>query len=93
MLTRQHIYVDYFDNIFFYNEKVRQADDFNRQHRSWMWSQWTTIFRNIRFLPTAILNRHYDMTSLRHDEKDFLYIISAFDVEQLLGTAADQAGG
>lgn len=61
MLTRQHIYVDYFDNIFFYNEKKRQADDFNRQHRSWMWSQWKTIFRNIRFLPTAILNRHYDL--------------------------------
>lgn len=61
MLTRQHIYVDYFDNIFFYNEKARQADDFNRQHRSWMWSQWKTIFRNIRFLPTAILNRHYDL--------------------------------
>lgn len=61
MLTRQHIYVDYFDNIFFYNEKKRQADDFNRQHRSWMWSQWKTIFRNIRFLPAAIINRHYDL--------------------------------
>ena len=61
MLTRQHIYVDYFDNIFFYNEKARQADDFNRQHRSWIWAQCKTIFRNIRFLPVAILNRHYDM--------------------------------
>lgn len=61
MLTRQHIYVDYFDNIFFYNEKARQADDFNRQHRSWIWAQWKTIMRNIRFLPTAILNRHYDL--------------------------------
>lgn len=61
MLTRQHIYVDYFDNIFFYNEKARQADDFNRAHRSWIWSQWKTILRNIRFLPTAIVNRHYDL--------------------------------
>lgn len=61
MLTRQHIYVDYFDNIFFYNEKARQADDFNRQHRSWIWAQWKTVIRNIRFLPTAILNRHYDL--------------------------------
>lgn len=61
MLTRQHIYVDYFDNIFFYNEKTRQADDFNRQHRSWIWAQWKTIIRNIRFLPAAILNRHYDL--------------------------------
>ena len=61
MLTRQHIYVDYFDNIFFYNEKARQADDFNRSHRRWIWSQWKTILRNIRFLPTAIVNRHYDL--------------------------------
>lgn len=61
MLTRQHIYVDYFDNIFFYNEKARQADEFNRQHRSWMWSQWKTIFRNIRYFLVAILNRHYDL--------------------------------
>lgn len=60
MLTRQHIYVDYFDNIFVYNEKARHAEDFNRAHRSWIWSQWKTILRNIRFLPTAIVNRHYD---------------------------------
>ena len=61
MLTRQHIYVDYFDKIYVYNEKARQADDFNRAHRSWIWSQWKTILRNIRFLPTAIVNRHYDL--------------------------------
>jgi hypothetical protein len=61
MLTRQHIYVDYFDKIYVYNEKARQAEDFNRQHRSWIWAQWKTILRNIRFLPTAIINRHYDL--------------------------------
>ena len=58
-LTRQHIYIDYFDNIYVYGEKSREADDFNRQHRSWIWSQLKTIFRNIRYLPTAIINRHY----------------------------------
>jgi hypothetical protein len=59
VLTRQHIYIDYFDNIYVYGEKSREADDFNRQHRSWIWSQLKTIFRNIRYLPTAIINRHY----------------------------------
>lgn len=59
MLTRQHIYIDYFDNILFYNEKARHADDFNRQHRNWMWSQWKTFFRNLRYLLVAILNRQY----------------------------------
>lgn len=58
-LTRQHIYIDYFDNIFVYGEKSREADDFNRQHLGWIWAQWKTIFRNIRYLPAAIMNRHY----------------------------------
>ena len=60
-LARQHIYVDYFDKIYVYNEKARQAEDFNRQHRSWMLTQWRTILRNARYLPAALINRHYDL--------------------------------
>ena len=60
-LTRQHIYIDYFDPIFVYNEKSRQAEDFNKQHVSWMLTQWKAVVRNIRFLPMALLNRHYDL--------------------------------
>lgn len=59
LLARQHIYVDYFDKIYVYNEKARQAEEFNRQHRSWMITQGKTILRNIRYLPAAIMNRHY----------------------------------
>ena len=58
-LTRQHIYIDYFDNIFVYGEKSREADDFNRQHRNWIWAQVKTFIRNARFIPMAIMNRHY----------------------------------
>ena len=61
LLARQHIYVDYFDNIYVYNEKSRQAEDFNRQHRSWMMTQGQAILRNVRYLPAAIMNRHYDL--------------------------------
>lgn len=60
-LLRQHIYVDYFDNVYVYNEKVRQADDFNRQHRHIIANQFQSILRNIRYLPIALLNRHYDL--------------------------------
>lgn len=60
-LARQFIYVDYFDNILVYNEKVRKADDFNRQHTSWMRSQAVSILRNIGHLPLAIINRHYNL--------------------------------
>ncbi len=61
LLARQHIYVDYFDKIYVYNEKARQAEEFNRQHRSWMMTQVRAILRNIRYLPAAIMNRHYDL--------------------------------
>lgn len=61
LLTRQHIYVDYFDKIEVYNVKARQAEDFNRQHFSWIWIQFRTIIRNIHYLPSAIAKRHYDL--------------------------------
>ena len=60
-LLRQHIYVDYFDNIFVYEEKYRDAEDFNRQRRRWVTSQFMNILRNIRYLPGALLTRHYDL--------------------------------
>jgi glycosyltransferase involved in cell wall biosynthesis len=61
LLTRQHIYVDYFDNISVYNEKVREAEEFNRQHRNWIITQWRAVLRNLRYLPQAIIQKHYDL--------------------------------
>lgn len=61
LLLRHHIYIDYFDNISVYGEKVRQAEEFNRQHRNWMITQWRAVLRNIRYLPEAIIHRHYDL--------------------------------
>ena len=60
-LLRQHIHVDYFDQIFVYNEKVRQAEDFNRQHRRNIMMQLRSILRNIRYMPIALANRHYNL--------------------------------
>ena len=61
LLLRQHVFVDYFDNIMVFEEKGRRAEDFNQQRRRWMKSQISTILRNIRFLPGAIVSRHYDL--------------------------------
>ena len=61
LLLRHHIYIDYFDKIFVYGEKARQAEDFNRQHRNWILTQWLAALRNIRYLPKAIIQKHYDM--------------------------------
>ncbi len=60
-LLRQHIYVDYFDDIFVYEEKTRNAEDFNRQRRRWIASQYMNIIRNLHFLPGAIFEKHYDL--------------------------------
>ena len=61
LLIRQHIYVDYFDNILVFAEKTRQAKDFNRQRTRWAFTQYKALFKNIKYLPSAILNRHYDL--------------------------------
>ena len=61
LLLRHHIYVDYFDKIMVYGEKARQAEEFNRQHRNWILTQWRAILRNLHYLPTAIIQKHYDM--------------------------------
>ena len=61
LLLRHHIYVDYFDNIMVYGEKARQAEEFNRQHRNWIITQWRAILRNLRYLPQAIIQKHYDL--------------------------------
>ncbi len=60
-LLRQHIYIDYFDGISIYNEKTRQAEEFNREHRNWIWTQLHTFVRNVRYMPLAIINRQYDL--------------------------------
>ena len=61
LLLRHHIYVDYFDKILVYGEKARQAEEFNRQHRNWIITQWRAVLRNLRYLPQAIFQKHYDM--------------------------------
>ena len=61
LLLRHHIYVDYFDNIMVYGEKARKAEEFNRQHRNWIITQWWATVRNLRYLPQAIIQKHYDL--------------------------------
>ena len=61
LLIRHHIYIDYFDKIFVYGEKARQAEEFTRQHRNWVWTLWRAGFRNLHHLPKAIFQKHYDM--------------------------------
>lgn len=60
LLMRQHIFIDYFDDITIFEEKKRQTNDFNRQRGRWISTQFNVILRNIRYLPAAVLNKQYD---------------------------------
>ena len=59
LLMRQHVYVDYFDQIYVFDEKTREAKEFNRQRGQWMKAQFFTLLRNIHYLPVAIVNQYY----------------------------------
>ncbi len=60
LLMRQHIYVDYFDDIYVFDEKTRNATDFNRQRGRWIKTQIFSALHNVKYLPVAIFNQHYD---------------------------------
>jgi hypothetical protein len=60
-LLRQHIYIDYFEDILVFEEKKRSAEDFNRQRKLWMISQFTNLLRNIIYLPEAIFAKNYNL--------------------------------
>ena len=59
LLMRQHIYIDYFDQIYIFDEKTLEAKEFNRERGRWMKAQFLTLLRNIHYLPVAIFNQHY----------------------------------
>lgn len=60
LLLRQRIFLDYYDDIYVYDEKSRRTSDFSRRRRRWAIAQYRNLLRNILHLPSAILNRHYD---------------------------------
>ncbi len=60
MLMRQHIHVDYFDQLYVFNEKTRESDEFNRERGRWIKAQVITLLKNIKYLPIAIVNRYYN---------------------------------
>lgn len=60
MLMRDNIYVDYFEDIYVYDEKTRQMSELNNQRSRWIYTQLHAAVSNLRYLPTALLNRQYD---------------------------------
>ena len=60
MLLRQHIYIDYFDHIYVYDEKKRKTGEISSQRSRWALAQYKSLLKNIYNLPNAIVRRDYD---------------------------------
>ncbi len=61
MLMRDHIFIDYTDDIHVFDEKARYERDFNQTRSSWIRLQRQAFISNMRYLPSALLHRDYDM--------------------------------
>ncbi len=60
LLVRQHIFVEFFNQIYVFDEKRRTAQDFNQERWKWIKAQYHAAFRNVMRLPGALLNQQYN---------------------------------
>lgn len=61
LLLRQEFFIDYFENIYVYGEKMRTTTKLNQQRGRWASQQFHNFIRNIKFLPGAIFRKQYDL--------------------------------
>ena len=55
LLTRQHIYVKYVEDLFVMDEKVSTQDNFQRQRLRWMTGQIQALLQMLPYLPKAVM--------------------------------------
>ena len=60
LLMRDNIFIDYFEDIYVYDEKTRKIKDFNNQRSRWVYTQLHAMVSNLRYLPAALINRQWD---------------------------------
>lgn len=60
VLMHDGIYIDYFENIHVFEDRALTLTEFNNQHGRWTYIQLHSLLKNFRFLPTALMNSHYD---------------------------------
>lgn len=60
MIMRDNIFVDYLDDIYVFDEKVQNTNEFNRQRRRWMAAQYHSFITNFYRFPKAIWTHSYD---------------------------------
>lgn len=59
-LLLQNIYIEYLENVYTFDEKVRGKREFYHQRRRWLATQFSNLFSGISQLPGAMLSGKWD---------------------------------
>lgn len=59
-LLIQNIYIEYLENVYTYDEKIKGRTGFYNQRRRWLSNQITNLFSGISELPIALLKGNWD---------------------------------
>lgn len=60
LLLKQHVYVDYMDNVPVYDEKTQKEKTFHNQRRRWLSAQYASLFEALPDFPHALASRNFD---------------------------------
>ena len=59
-LLLQNVYIEYLEEVYTYDEKVRGKRDFYNQRRRWLTTQISNLFSGLFQMPAAIFNGNWD---------------------------------
>lgn len=60
MLLRDHIFIDYLDDVLVYDHKIEKEGAFYNQRRRWLAAQFWSLYAGLRHIPQAILRGNID---------------------------------
>lgn len=60
-LLRQGIYIDYLDNTFTYDLKVKNKEAFGNQRQRWIATQYDNFTKSIKYIPKALSDKNIDL--------------------------------
>lgn len=60
LLLKQHVYIEYLDKVFVYDEKTQRNEAFSQQRRRWMAAQFHSLIHSLPDFLGAIFQRNFD---------------------------------
>ncbi|MDD4823124.1 MAG: glycosyltransferase family 2 protein [Bacteroidales bacterium] len=60
LLLKDHIYIDFMDNVPVYDKKTRKEEQFGKQRRRWMAAQVGSMIHTLPQLPAALISGNFD---------------------------------